>query len=1216
MSGVQRFLSNHKNEVRTAALLSGPVQEITDAVLQKPIARQGSSSGVVNGTFTGDEEALYEIEVVDTIATVPLVTAPIFSGVGNGVMDGIVATALSAREIEVELTDLGNVLKAASTELQGIQVIVKVAGEDGNDYKLRIDRSGLTFTPQAYSLLNELEAGASAVSGPEFDWDTKYAGSDGVVPTNAHRITFGSDQNNIYVQYKKQVDNAFSYVFEPSIKQNYAAKSVVNFVTGTYTVRLYKLIAMVDTLQETYTGIVTLYDLLNKIKTESTILQVVGAVAYDRTAGGQALLELALNTDARFISNGGEGSQYADGFTDVSIEPGAPTELIEATCIAATYAESPGAGLGYELWEVRGSVSGLIRADAQSGDIVANANMSVKIPQKLPEGYTALPRGSFTVKDIVYDDTKRTFDEAGDPVPPHPPICVDSMTLGVNASEQLITLTYKKRPVDDNCACTTDNTQALNPDCLGTVTPPEEGGSMAYSAATIARLVALYDWQADTVRSNSSYFSTGGLSEGVQDPFVSQPGKFFYTTDPGSWYKGANFALRSLFDIIVDFEKTLAEVDKLSAGALRTAAEAAWDAAVAEMENDVDTELGGAAVTQEVFDAYENLTIGDAVVKWFNGTEYLIRKAIPGSNKAGFALATVTAGNPATIVYYGQNDNIVDSAEVVQTVLAQSLWTWCPSVAFPGQWVKNTSPGVFVVGDPDMIQNTCMTYIDADSGVVAAPAENYGISMIADRYKSRLQHVLISGGISPLGKSDADSGGGDGCWRDNGDAYYWEVVGGDGDSYAPAFNRVPYYSAKRFPGGVIVNGVTTATEGYYSTREFGFILDIPCEENLKVGDTVTLRIGNAQADQTYLKGDKLLLGIIAAQDLAFFGGNDGDNIQTWLVTDSVIGPRASYALDTDTPVPYNVAGLEFLITPGTLAFAKGDKYNFAIEGGHFKWRKTVGGVVGAWSAVTPIDITPLALDEGLSLNYTLGASPAFFTGDVYKFTALQPYALSNLIKPDFDMWQWGNLTPAQLVIDFGANKTVEALGIAFHTIPAGATLLLEGGVAPGVYLWSEAITWAKDVIGKLFTAQTARYIRLTITNGQYGGIGWFYVGPAVAFTHSAQVSINREYKINRSSGVNPYSMFKGKAVGSQIQWPEGYLTEDDYEPLLEMLDWLKGQNDESLMFFPQATRQTEVVLGSVESDDIVFNDVYNFQPNTGVDRRLSCTIPLKGVAFK
>jgi hypothetical protein len=224
MSGVQRFLYGGNNAIREA-LLSGPVKPITDAVVQKPIARQGSTSGTISGTFTGAEEAVYELEIVDLVADTALVTAPVFSGTGNGSMENIEATGISPREITVSLADLGQVLTAASTELQGIRVVMKEPGANGNKFVLRIDRSGLVFTPQSYTLLKNLEVGNSAVTGPEFDWETVTVNADGSIPTDAKRIAFGEDINNIYVQYKKVVKNKTTYIFEPPIEANYPYKT-------------------------------------------------------------------------------------------------------------------------------------------------------------------------------------------------------------------------------------------------------------------------------------------------------------------------------------------------------------------------------------------------------------------------------------------------------------------------------------------------------------------------------------------------------------------------------------------------------------------------------------------------------------------------------------------------------------------------------------------------------------------------------------------------------------------------------------------------------------------------------------------------------------------------------------------------------------------------------------------------------------------------------
>lgn len=1224
MQGVQRFLHGGNNKVRTAISLAGPVKPITDSVIQKPIARQGSTAAVITGTFTGTEEATYELEITNITPDTPLVTEPVFSGTGNGSMTNVDATGLSAREIVVTLADLGQILTAASADLQGVRVIMKTPGAAGNFFFLTVDRSGLIFTPQNFSLLTQLEEGTSAVTGPQYDWETVFLNADGTIPTTAKRIALGEDRNNIYVQYKKVVKGKTSYIFEPELAQMYPAKSQVHFVTGAYTVQLWETVAGTPILRETYLNIVTLYDLLNSIKSNSTRLQVQGAVANDRTSGGQALLEIALNTTARAVTNTGSGSLYATGFKDVVIEPNAPTELIEATCVAAKSNEAANASLGREIWEVRGSVSGIIRESAVSGDLISGAFYSFRIPQKLPEGYVSNPQGSFNVQEIIYNDRRRQGSEEDNTlIPPHPPICIDSRTLGINAHDMSITLTYKKRPVQDNCACQEDNAIALSPECLGVITESEGGSTMAYSAATIARLITLYDWFADTVRENSDYFNSSpnsptGLADGgpytSQDPFVAQP-----ANNPNA-PKRDNYAYVSLFDMVKRFESTLAEVDKLGAGALRTAAEDAWDDAYTEFTDDVDTHLSGAGVSpvvvSEAMPAHEALAQGDAVAVFDIGGVKKIRKALAGGLKYGWVAAAYASGATATINYYGTNEWVSSTEETVNTNGVPNTWKWYPSVATPGKWVKHR--GVAGTGDPLYINSFSMDYVNTTTGVRNAAAEGgdnvYGYSLIADRYIARLQWVLISGGISPLGKSDADTGGGDGCWRDAGGDFWWEVKVGN-ELYAPAFTGVPYYSAKKYPGGVTVGGVTTPSEGYYSTKEFGFILDIPCKQNLVIGDQVVLSIGQAGTATTYTRGDKLSLGIVAGQNIAFLGGKDGDNVQTWHVNDSVSGARAPYLLDTDAPLTYNTAGISFFIDQGPIPFVKGDSFSFAIEGGNFRWRKTVGGVVGAWSADLDVVKTPIALDSGLSLQFEVGAAPALFAGDFYRFVALQPYAISNIQKPDFDMWQWGNTSPAPATIDLGAATTIEAIAIAFHTIPDVATILVEGGVAVGVYTWSEPITWRKDIIAQLLaTPRTARYIRVTITNGNNGGIGWLYAGIAQAFTHSAQVRINRRYEVKRSDGINPASLFRGRAVGSEIQWAEGHLLDEDYDDLVAMVDYLKENDDEPFMFFPQYTRP-DIILATVEADEIVFNDVFNFQPNSDKDRRLSCTIPLRGVAM-
>lgn len=755
---------------------------------------------------------------------------------------------------------------------------------------------------------------------------------------------------------------------------------------------------------------------------------------------------------------------------------------------------------------------------------------------------------------------------------------------------------------------------------------------MPYQPDTVVRLVALYDWFADTVRNNSQYFrympgslsGTGDVTVPQQDPFISQPhGSVRVGDEIVETNVNYNSAYVSLFEMVKQFEQTLADVDKLPANAFRAAAETAWDAAVAEFEGDVDTDLSGEALAiPESLMAAEALDAGNAVEVFYEGTVLKVRKATGVGIRFGFIKVAAALGALVDVWYEGKNEGVVHTEEEGTTAPAISAyWRYFPSVDNPGQYVLHKG-GTNVATIP-MQAFGGLRYLGDQVGIidnrtfVQAAQNTLGMAIVADRYKSRLQHVLISGGISPLGKGDADTGSGDGCWRDPGDDYYWEVLVGE-EKYANAFTGVAYYSSLKYPGGVVVNGTVTPSEGYYSTREFGFILDIPCKEELQVGDQVVLVIGNAGVEPTYQKGDRLFLGLVAAQNIDFFGGNDGDNVQTWHVQDSVDGALTPYALDTDAPVAYaSGGGLGFLITQGAIPYVKGDKYKFSIEGGNFRWRKTVtGGAPGAWSGATDITLAPIVLDSGLSLEWKLGASPAIIAGDEYAFLALQPYALSNLIRPDFDKWEWA-VDPAPVVIDLGVATPIEAVALAFHTLPTAAVVTIEGGVAPGVYTWNSAIVWRKDVMAVLLAAPAnARYLRLTVAGTVAGGIGWLYAGEAVKMTYSAQVQLQREYKMKRSDGVNPNSLYQGMGSSGTITFPEGHVLEADYDKLTEMLDWLKANDDEALIFYPQETRTDEIILATVESDEISFSDVFQFQPGAAYERRISCTIPLRGVAFK
>lgn len=1090
MQGVQRFLTNDNNHLRTATVVSAPVKSIEDAIVARPLSRDGSLVAALTGAFTDDAPATFELEVVNNSGSTPLQTTPAFAGLGNGVMSAVGTTGLSPRTIRVELTDLGELVAQATASVSGVVIAVKEPGADGNNFYLKVERDELSFAPQTITLLSAIQAGTKSITGPEFDWDTALIGSDGLIPTSAHRISFGEDENNVYVQYKEFVDGEYVYHFEPAIKQHVSERTTVNFVTGAYTVKLYEDVASVETLRETYEDVVTLYDLLNLIKTESEYLVVLGNVIYDRTTGGQAVLELPLRTDAYYLQN--------TGFYEVEIADTTPTELIEATCFAATPSDDERAGLGSERWEVRGSVSGLIKADVGTDELIEAANWSGKIKPKLPAGAT-LPHGKFDVGTITHvsrEDTEVT-----------PPICPASLTLGINAQVDTITLTWKARPTVQQQQCPCEDLPApdlSDSECLGLgndETEEAEGGpSVPYSADVITRLVDFYAWMDGVVEANSGYATADSQTRPTQDPFVNGP---------------------SVALSLLPTNGTPESVVPI------------------------------------------NALVSEGVVLDFSPEAYQVNNLGPQILLNLFNLAKK----------YEEIIALIDPVDDTAGLRTDGLTAW----------------------------DAAVTLITADFAALTDSDVLFGLP--SDRYIAKLKTALISAGISPLGKFEAtvEEDSGDDCWRDLGDDYYFEVVG-DSGAYAPAFVNQPYISAKKRSDGA-----------YYTTKEFGFQINVgtACVSALKEGDQVTLIISGVADRVGHAKGDKVVLGILGATTFAFTGGKDGDNTQTWYVTDSEEGPLAPYALDTETPVAYSDSGVTFLITPGTLDFAKGDAFTFDVEKGQFKWRKNGG----SWSADIDVDTVPIALSDGLSVEFTLGMAPSIVVGDAYSFLALQPYAIGNVVVPNYDAWGWGSADPAVAIFDFGSAKDVEALVLAFHDLPDTATVLVEGGLVAGIYTWSEALVWAKNVIGLLLDAAVStRYLRITVTGAGDKSIGWLYAGLTTSFTFSAQVALRRQYEMDRAANA-PAGMFKAAGTGSQITFPEGSLLDADLVKLLAMVDWVKEQDDETFAFFPQYTRTTEVLLGKLDTDSIDINDVYDFQPSAGKTRRLSANLPVKAISF-
>lgn len=1099
----QRFLANDRNAIREATLTPSSVLPVANQVLTVPTARDGTAQVLVTGSYTGQEEATYDIQVIDADIDTPVISKPVLTGEGSGTLEDIAATGTVPQEITVELVEAGKPLLAAAIDFEGQTIKARTAGVAGNSIFIDVDQSGLTFTPQSFSLLQELAAGQGGTDTPlrgsEYDYGTKIMGADGQIPADAHRIAFGADTSAIYLQYKRYVDGEWLYYFVPELKRGVPRGAVISFVTGGRTVT----VQTGSPAENTYTGIVTLYDLLNAINSDmgspviGPLTEVDGVVANDRAPTGQAAQELQTRTDAHCEPSYGTGSTAALGFEATSCEADAGTQLVIATCRAVTAADHPLASVGRTRWELASSTLGalgtIVEAEAFSGD-----EFGLTIPRRLPYGYdSTVPKGRFTPIGISY--------AARDDSEPEPPICPASLSLGPAAVDQTITLVYTERP-SGACLCANMPAPNLYTECLG-IFEGEGGDSVSYSSDAITRIKALHDLSADIIGRCSRYLA-GYDFDGVPET----------TTIVGSSPAGTF---------------TGADSQAFSGGTLSYAG------------------TGTGSMTLPI----------DAAAK-----------------VTGFADVAMPMGDfKAVLGFYQKAIDLIDA--VTDGTLKANGYT---------QW------------------DLALDVLEGDLDVSSLGVLGNRLKTIANgKYEMLVNQAIAYAGINPLGKSDASTvESGDGCWQDFG-GDFWDVVGSDKGQYAPAFTNHPYYSSRR----------ATGNDKYFSTKEFAFQINVQCPEQLRYGDTITLGISDAGWPAMYQVGDELILPIVAASPLYLAGGQNASLVQTWNVKSSTLGPLPPYLYDPDSPAPYTDGSpytLTFLLSPGGIPFAAADRFVFAIEGGHWQWRKNGG----AWNLASPPDaipIGPVSLDAGLSVEFVPGAAPSFVADDTFSFLALQPWAVSNLTAPTVERWEWTGAT-STLDIDLGSVQDLDAAAIALHTLPEGTTITLAGGVA-GIADWTETLTWREGVIALLFAAtRSARYLRLSLGAATGGGIGWLWVGEAFATEKSADVTPHRKYSVSRGEGgLYQRGRFLGKGRGADVAWTEGMLTEDDMLALATMLDWVKVNDDEPLIFVANSTRPDEATLVQVTDDEIEEHDTSDGNRAVAYDRAFDARLSLGAV---
>lgn len=1162
MNCAQRILYNGINAARTAALIASSVRPAVDSIRTLPTARDGSAAVALSGAFTGANDAAFDVEIVDTTVSTPIVSQPQFVGTGNGELSAISFSG-AAQGFTLELADAGTEEAYAAVPFANTKITARAAGAAGNGITITVDTSGLTFTATDWSLLDPLPKDTRRSDATALDFGAALMGADNRFPAAAKRLAFGPDRANIHRQAKQWVGDKWEYVFEPPIARYLPKGERVYEVTGTYSVTVAQ-----GMVTNTYTGIRSNYDLLLKLNTLDPLVRVDGVIANDTAISGQAAGDLSLRTAAFArppVGSGGDTVQ-AGRVDSIYVAPGAAQEVIELRCWAVGPEQSPNAHLGREIWEVVGSISGSL-GNFFTGDTVApgSGDWSLVMPSIYPNGYPAA-HGSFTVESI---DMPRS----GEVQPP--PVCPVALTLGPAAVDQLVTLVYKRRPAAD-CSCdglpVPDFSSSV---CLLGSNNPNNGGSVSYPAAIEARMASLWDWYADLVQDYTDDHvlraNAGGSPTGTMDESSR-----------------ATEARR----IAALMEKTAIKV-AADSGAL-----ALWDAAFTDLKAHFSGEGDGPATAT----AAEAIAAG-SFVEVVGGRIYLARGVGSTSGGVGTVFKSYCTGYSAGAISLGGSVSVEtlsfpDTSYLVKTgYTADTVYVVDP--ATPGALAAYTGTGTYAGFSATAVRADLLRVADYDSG---SETEGRYFNVIYARFAARCDAVLADAGISPLGKADATVVSDDGCWQDFEDvSYYWEVTGSVGGGYMPAFTNEPYVSCRNTNGAIA------------STREFAFQINVnpDCIGGLKVNDSITLRIGNASWPATYQVGDRMVVEIVGAAPLTLAGGVDGSLDQKWHVTGDVHGPFAVFTAAGGSG-SYSDSGLAFTLTSGGIRFAKGDRFAFSAEGGHWQWRKDGGGWVGPLA----IGSGAVVLSDGVSATITPGAAPSFVPGDRYSFAVRQPNAPANVQNPNEMAWRWVGAT-ATLDIDLGSAQAFDSIALPRHRLPSTATINVQAGTSSGAadVLAATPIAWHAGTLALLLAnAVTARYVRITLTGATDGALGWVYVGAAYQPTLAASLTgLRREYVMDRGSGVNPAARYVGSGSGGVIEWQEGGLVESDFTALVAMVDWLKSQGDEPLMFFYSTSRPTESLLARVDSDQVELRELMDYQPMAGVDRFFEARLGLSAV---
>lgn len=871
MTSPHRFLANDRNAAWAAIVSASSVLPADATAFPLPRTRQGTARAIIAGGYTGADDALIELETVSTAGS-GMLSAPVFSGAGNGALSDLAATGVQAQTFTLLLASTGTPTKRAAADFYGVKLAAKAVGAAGNGVEISVSTAGIVAAPTAYSFLEELKSGTSELKGPQWDFGSYALTADGEIDPRTPRLKFGYDPQ-AYRQYKVFSDNDWRYVIDPPIVRDLPAETSVYVLTGHYAATV-----TAGATVEPYSGIVTLFDLLNALKTRSNLVDVVGVVVEDKTPGGMAAEDLPLRTDAYALPASYAGNAAFPGLGAVAVDPSAPTEIVTLECLDVVT-------LGGETWGVKGGVTGAL-PDCETGRPYSAGPYGWTVPRVIPPA-TDAPTGRIKVTDISLIARPEGAQDIE--------LCVKPIVAGAKAKAKTVEVVYAKKPAIKDCKC--DNAQVsgrLDFRCLGVSI--EEGATVGIVAAYQTRLENLYAWREQFILGNTG-IAGGTLRTVLEDVDLANRVTDLYA--------------RCLDDLF------LAAADP-PAPALTE-----WGEALTDMASDLAA-LGNiqAPPTVPRFEFGAFYEDGDTVLPPIGQDTGHTYKVILGF----MDVSPLKTGEGPYPPDYQQATNF--RADTAAGIGAWPIDGTAVTVSGYGQYpvaaTQVKAPVKAMLADQGPYAGT-----DATAGAGTATL-GHTVEQFVQRYAARMDLVRTKAGIVP--KSDAGRKG-NACWRECDGDYEWQVGGRE---YLPACTNVPYHSCVEKVDADGKDYIESTQEFGFVIRCACPDRLLPGDKFTIVIDN------DAGPAKAYAVGDTIKIPIIAAAPLELAGGQDGDDTLTWTARGSAGAIWPDYAAPVGTEPLYSQSGLEFRIRQGGIPFALGDQFQFAIAGGTFRWRRDGG----------------------------------------------------------------------------------------------------------------------------------------------------------------------------------------------------------------------------------------------------------------------------------